>query len=85
MVPPRRSRPAWSPVCHATADTYGWRMDATDLPRIGAPATRALHGAGVHTLADVRRVGVDELSRLHGVGPTALRRLEEALEAETGH
>ncbi|PYY63182.1 DNA-binding protein [Curtobacterium sp. MCSS17_011] len=59
-------------------------MDATDLPRIGAPATRALRSAGVNTLADVRRVGVDELARLHGVGPTALRRLEEALEAEAG-
>ncbi|WIE77328.1 helix-hairpin-helix domain-containing protein [Curtobacterium sp. MCSS17_016] len=60
-------------------------MDGTDLPRIGAPATRALQAAGVHTLADVRRVGVDQLARLHGIGPTALRRLREALEAETDH
>ncbi|MFG2645012.1 DNA-binding protein [Streptomyces sp. NPDC048370] len=54
---------------------------ATDLPhRIGAPATRALTAAGhtaLETLAGVPRA---ELAALHGVGPKALRVLQEALE-----
>ncbi|HLT97238.1 MAG TPA: hypothetical protein VK070_10675 [Acidimicrobiia bacterium] len=53
-----------------------------DLPRaIGRPATRALAGAGVTTLADVARHSEDELLALHGVGPRAIRILREALEA----
>jgi hypothetical protein len=49
------------------------------LPRIGAPATRALHAAGyteLHQLAKVRR---SELTKLHGMDPTALGILEDAL------
>jgi hypothetical protein len=54
------------------------RLD--DLPKIGAPATRALNGAGyvsLRQLADVRRA---DLAKLHGMGPKALRILQEALE-----
>ena len=50
------------------------------LPAIGAPATRALEEAGVHDLDDVRRVGLDYLATLHGVGPKALRLLRLALD-----
>ena len=50
------------------------------LPKIGAPAIRALHEAGVYTLDDVRRVGLDQLATLHGVGPKALRLLRIALD-----
>jgi hypothetical protein len=54
----------------------------TPLPRgIGAPATRALALEGITTLDDVRGVGLDELLRLHGVGPKAVRLLREALAA----
>ena len=54
----------------------------TPLPRgIGAPATRALALAGITTLDDVRGVDLDELLRLHGVGPKAIRVLREALAA----
>ncbi len=50
------------------------------LPRaIGAPATRALAAAGVTTLDDLRGTDLDELLRLHGVGPRAVRILREAL------
>jgi len=50
------------------------------LPKIGAPASRALEEAGVYTLDDVRRVGLDQLATLHGVGPKALRLLRIALD-----
>ena len=50
------------------------------LPALGAPAARALEEAGVHDLDDVRRVGLDHLATLHGVGPKALRLLQMALD-----
>lgn len=51
-----------------------------DLPRaIGAPATRALTGAGITTLAQVAALTDAELLALHGVGPRAVRILREAL------
>ncbi len=53
----------------------------TDLPKIGAPATRALAAAGITTLEDVAGRPVAELLALHGVGPRAIRLLNDALKA----
>jgi predicted flap endonuclease-1-like 5' DNA nuclease len=53
--------------------------DGTPLPRIGAPATRALRAEGIWTLEQVRARSEEELAALHGVGPIALRFLREAL------
>ena len=47
---------------------------------IGSPATRALTAAGYTELAQLTNVPAAELSKLHGVGPKALRLLQEALE-----
>lgn len=63
----RRARPA--------------RPEGTDLPSIGAPATRALRAAGLTTLEAVVTRPRAELAALHGVGPVALERLDEALRA----
>ena len=53
-----------------------------DLPRsIGRPATAALHGAGIATLAEVATRTPVEIGALHGVGPRAVRLLREELEA----
>ena len=50
------------------------------LPRsIGAPATRALAAAGNTRLSQLANVPAVELGKLHGVGPKALRLLQEAL------
>jgi hypothetical protein len=55
-----------------------------DFPKgIGAPATRALTGAGYGNLDTLAGVPASELGKLHGMGPKALRILQEALE-ETG-
>ena len=53
----------------------------TGFPKgIGAPATRALTGAGYTELTQLNGVPAAELRRLHGMGPKALRILQEALE-----
>jgi hypothetical protein len=54
--------------------------EAGDLPRaIGRPATRALADVGLTTLAQVAAVPREQLLGLHGVGPKAVRVLDEAL------
>jgi len=59
------------------------RREGTPLPRaIGAPATRALRGAGLHTVEAVSTWPRAELAALHGVGPIALDRLESALSEQ---
>ncbi|MCR2826262.1 helix-hairpin-helix domain-containing protein [Microbacterium sp. zg.Y909] len=50
-----------------------------ELPKIGAPAGRALAQAQIRTMDDVRRVGLDHIATLHGVGPKAVELLREAL------
>lgn len=49
---------------------------------IGAPATRALTAAGYTRLSQFANVPAAELKNLHGVGPKALRLLQEALEEQ---
>jgi hypothetical protein len=49
---------------------------------IGAPATRALAAAGYTELRQLADVPVSELKKLHGVGPKALKLLQEALERQ---
>ena len=53
----------------------------TPLPKIGAPATRALTAAGYATLESLAGVPEKELAKLHGMGPKALRILKEHLSA----
>lgn len=57
------------------------REPGDDLPKgIGAPATRALNGAGFTTLAQLTRLTQEELLALHGVGPKALALIIAALQ-----
>ena len=53
----------------------------TGLPAIGAPATRALESAGITTLELVAGRPANRLLAMHGVGPRAIRILQEALAA----
>ena len=53
---------------------------ASDLPRgIGAPARRALAGAGVTRLEQLKALRETEVLELHGMGPKALEQLRRAL------
>lgn len=49
------------------------------LPKIGAPATRALASAGYTTLRQLANLQRSDLARLHGMGPRALHVLEREL------
>lgn len=50
-----------------------------ELPGIGAPATRALNDAGYTSLRQLAGVPRAELAKLHGMGPKALRIIEDNL------
>ena len=54
--------------------------DPRPLPKITAPAARALAAAGVLSLDDVKIADLDRLVTLHGMGPKAIRILRAALE-----
>jgi hypothetical protein len=56
------------------------RTDLTTLPKIGAPATRALNAAGYTSLGQLVGARRSDLAALHGVGPKALRIIEAELE-----
>ncbi len=50
------------------------------LPKIGAPATRALTNAGYTQLRQLAGIPPSDLAKLHGMGPRALGIIQAALE-----
>lgn len=56
-------------------------MKLIDLPKLAAPAQRALQSAGITNLTQLTQVSEEELMQLHGMGKNALGTLREALEA----
>ncbi|HEX5809709.1 MAG TPA: DUF4287 domain-containing protein [Anaerolineales bacterium] len=62
----------------------GGKSISGDLPaKLGAPAERALAGAGIKNLKQLTKFSEVEIKELHGVGPNALGKLRQAL-AEQG-
>jgi len=57
--------------------------DESDLPKLAAPAQRALSGAGIKNLRQAAKFSEAEIGELHGMGPNALGKLRQAL-AEQG-
>jgi hypothetical protein len=56
------------------------KKQATDLPeKIGAPAERALAGAGIKNLKHLTKFSEAEIKQLHDVGPNAIGKLRQAL------
>lgn len=55
----------------------------SDLPKLAAPARRALAGAGYYSLEQFSTVTEAEILALHGMGPNAIKTLRSAL-AEKG-
>jgi hypothetical protein len=51
----------------------------SDFPKLSAPARRALAGAGYERLEQLNGVAEADLSRLHGLGPSAIEALRTAL------
>jgi predicted flap endonuclease-1-like 5' DNA nuclease len=56
------------------------QKDRTSLPKIGAPATRALESIGVTTIEQLAEHTKKELLALHGFGPRAIRILRPVME-----
>ncbi len=54
----------------------------SDLPKLAAPARRALDAAGCVRLEQLTSVTESELAQLHGMGPNALGKIRDALEAK---
>jgi DNA integrity scanning protein DisA with diadenylate cyclase activity len=54
--------------------------EETDLPKLAAPARRALLGAGYTRLEQLTEVKESDLKKLHGMGPNAMRALRNALQ-----
>ena len=52
------------------------------LPKLAAPAQRALASAGIKNLKQLSRWSEKELAALHGIGPNAVKELRRALKAE---
>jgi hypothetical protein len=69
-----------SPLVLLCADVRERMMgtDGIDLPKLGAPARRALIG-GYTRLEDLTNTKESEILRLHGMGPKAMRILRDAL------
>ena len=51
----------------------------SDLPKLSAPAQRALDAAGIHRLEQLTKVRESEIARLHGIGPNTIKQLHHAL------
>jgi len=58
-----------------------WPMVDNDVLRIGAPAIRALASIGVTRIDQLAEQSRTQLLGLHGVGPRALRIIDEAFAA----
>ena len=54
--------------------------EETDLPKLAAPARRALLGAGYTRLERLTTVKESEVMKLHGMGRNAMRVLRDALQ-----
>ena len=51
----------------------------SDIPRISAPALRALNNNGIFTLHELSKRTKNEIAKFHGMGPKALLVLEDAM------
>lgn len=60
--------------------TNGEHQGETTLPKIGAPATRALASIGVTTVEQLAGYTEQEILALHGVGPRAIRILGPVMD-----
>lgn len=62
--------------------TSSTQLSSSDLPKLAAPAQRALAGAGIQNLKQLSTFSEQEIKELHGIGPNALKDLHRALKAK---
>jgi len=63
------------PLCEAER-----RPESGFLSRIGAPARRALEREGISSLRKLAEFSEREILQLHGIGPSTIPKLKEALK-----
>jgi hypothetical protein len=56
-------------------------QQVSDLPKLAAPAQRALDAAGIQRLDQLTALSEADIRQLHGIGPNALEQLRQALAA----
>lgn len=54
---------------------------SSDLPKLSAPAQRALASVGIMRLSDLSKFSEAGLLKLHGFGPSSIKPLKEAMTA----
>lgn len=54
----------------------------SDLPKLAAPAMRALSASGLTSLAKLSRCTEADVAALHGMGPNAMKSIRTALKAQ---
>ena len=62
--------------------TSSTKRSTSDLPKLSAPAQRALAGAGIQNLKQLSAFSEKQIKNLHGIGPNALQELQKALQAK---
>ena len=62
--------------------TISTKQSTSDLPKVSAPAQRALAGAGIQNLKQLSAFSEKQIKNLHGIGPNALKELQNALQAK---
>jgi len=55
-------------------------QDGTGLPKVSAPVRRAFARAGYTRLEQLAQVPESEIETLHGMGPTGITALQDALD-----
>lgn len=54
----------------------------SDLPKLGAPAQRALASIGIQRLDQLTKYTESDIKKLHGLGPSTIKALHVALQAK---
>ena len=57
-------------------------VQESDLPKLAAPAQRALASAGIQSLQQLTTFSEAEIKKLHGIGLNALKQLRAALKTQ---
>ena len=57
-------------------------LQESDLPKLSAPAQRALASIGVQRLEQITKYKESEIKKLHGLGPSTIKSLHAALKAK---
>jgi hypothetical protein len=57
-------------------------QSVNNLPKLAAPAQRALAAAGVRRLNDLTKFSEAEIKGWHGIGPNAIEQLRGALKEQ---